>query len=199
VPTAPLIARLRHEAPDISAAILVRGLAPARGLAEAMRAGAAVYHWSAAADLAGIVRDVLGARALASADSHVLDALFVDLYPPACVRVLTHCVVQAHSRLNVSDVAANFHISRRSLTRRLRDGGWPPPLEVIEWGRFLRASLMQWRGTSGNISLSRAAGFSSPSAMRQAMRRLLGTSPLTPLYVMTMLRRRLEALAKLEQ
>jgi hypothetical protein len=87
--------------------------------------------------------------------------------------------------------------SRRTLGRHSLKAGWPAPEELIEWGRLLRASLIEWREQSSLVALAHASGFTGPQALRRTADRLLGEKTalpvtLTPLGVSAALRRRLE-------
>lgn len=198
LPHTAIIERLRQDAPDVAVVVLVREGTTALGLTDALRAGADIISWQSAEHLASLVNSLLGTRDLMIPPSEVIKALCEGFSPKACASLLLYCVEHAPMRLNVDDIASDLGVSRRSLSRRLLQSHWPAPLELIEWARLLRASLSQWMGRSGSQSLVRASGFASTAALRRSADRLLGSGELsgrvlTPLYVTTMLRRRIEA------
>lgn len=201
LPHTSIIERLRREAPDVAIAVLVRDGVTALGVTDALRAGAEVLAWGSPDELAARVHAFLSAGGPLSPSPEAITALCDGLVPDHCVRLLLHCVEHAHRQLSVEDIAADLNVSRRSLSRWLLRAQWPSPLELIEWGRLFRASLSQWMGRSGSESLVRASGFASTGAMLRTADRLLGEGSMTggavaPLYVTTMLRRRLEAAAR---
>lgn len=200
-PHTPIIERLRLEAPDVAVAVLVRDGASGLGVTDAQRAGAEVLAWESPDELASLVHAFIGARVPLSPSPETVKALCDGLAPEHCVRLFLYCVEHAHRRLRVEDIASHLNISRRSLSRWLSCARWPAPLELIQWGRLLRASLAQWMGRTGNVSLAHASGFVSPSALLRSMDRLLGPAAvsgggLAPLYVITMLRRRVEVVSR---
>lgn len=197
----PLIARLRREAPDIASAVLIRYGEPAHGVLDAVRDGASICYWKGETDLVDSIRAFGALESSPRSDPTVIRALLVGLHPDHCVHVLAHCTEFAHRRLRVEDVAHEFRVSRRSLSRWMRLASWPVPAELIEWARLLRASVVQWRDESNVAALARASGFSDPASLRRAASLLLKsqlpmTHALTPLLVTTMLRRRLESLSR---
>lgn len=199
--SAPLIARLGIEAPDIRRAVLIRVGESAGGVIEAARAGAEIHEWATVADLTRIVTGFIDQTAGVPTDMAAIGALIADLHPNVCVMMLLHCVERAPRQLSVDDVAAAFNVSRRTLCRWMQSNGWPAPSELIEWGRLLAASVIHWRVPSSTTALAHAVGFSSPAALRRARARLMGPdSPvvreLVPLQVATMLRRRIEKLSR---
>lgn len=193
--SAPLIERIRTELPDVLVVVLVQRGVSVKGVPEAIRAGAMVHHWSTAQEVAAGLRS-LGGASSALPEPAVLEALLSDLYPQLCVDVLLKSVMRAHLHLNVMLLADELHVSRRSLSRWLRDAGWPSPAAMIEWGRLLHASVLQWRDDASVTSLAQASGFRTPKALQRALRKHLSPGlqtavTITPLRVVMALRRRL--------
>jgi AraC-like DNA-binding protein len=181
--------------------VLVRSGTSLKGVPEAVRAGASVHQWSTPHDLAILVHSIGAALSHDQGDATVLEALVGDLHPRACADVLMKCVTLAHRHLDVVSLAIELRTSRRSLSRRLHAARWPAPAELIEWGRLIRASVVQWRGHGSAPALARAAGFATPASLRHAMRRRIGVEgiailELTPLRVSAALRRRVPKVAK---
>lgn len=201
VPSAPLISRLRSDAPDVSIGVLLHADSPAHGLREALRAGAAICTWDTTDTLVTAVHSLAGLDAMAVPEPRLLGALIDGFRPELCVRVLLHCAVHAHRRLRVEDVSAELQVSRRTLNRWMRSNSWPSPSEVIEWGRLFRASLIHWQSAGSSTALARAAGFASATALSRCASRMIDsglphTSALTPLHVTTSFRHRLDDLVR---
>ena len=194
--SAPLLARLRTEAPDVVPVVLARAGMSGNGIAEVVRTGAALFFWTSAERLVTDIHSLVGLAADQRSDSAAARSMMADLRPEHCVRVLIHCVENAHRHLSVEELAAGLGASRRSVSRWLRVGGWPSPAETIEWGRLLRASVLQWQESRSSVSLARASGFPTSQALQHATERLMGehtypSTALRPLSVMTKLRRRI--------
>ncbi|MEP6730049.1 MAG: hypothetical protein ABJE10_05405 [bacterium] len=197
-PCAPLISQIRRVAPSVRATVLLRSGLGARGVVEAVRAGAEVHSWSVAADLRRIVRTLSSGVTFDRTEVDVIATLIGDLTPRACCAALSTSAELAHCRLSVADLAEELHSSVGALSRTLREARWPSPSEVIDWGRLLRASIVRWREEGSMIALVDASGFADARALHRSATRLLGAShshasALTPLYVATMLRRRLKS------
>lgn len=196
VTCAPLAERLAAETPDIRVITLWHPDHDRDKLVDAIRAGSELFAVSAASD---IVRCMTGLRAtgsLAPVDLDAMRALLSDIEPPLLVEFLLVAVRSAHRGLTVGDFAELMGCSRRSLGRQCIQAGWPPPDELLDWGRLLRASMIQWRNQSTLVALAHAAGFTGPPALRRAVDRLLGEgavlpAALTPLGVGAALQRRL--------
>ncbi|MEO8622571.1 MAG: hypothetical protein ABI625_15975 [bacterium] len=200
VACAPLIARLRDKAPDVRVLLLLPSGSPGPGVVEAMRAGGVpVFFRTRSELLAYLTRDSEG-EPVSEQDHEAIRALVGDRHAPALVDMLVFCAVHAHQPLVVSELARSFGLSRRAFTRRARTASWPTPVELIEWGRLLRASIVQWRASASLIALAHASGFKSPLALRRAvarrlMQRVGVPHQLSPIRVGTALGRRLDDLA----
>lgn len=201
VPSAPMIERLRLEVPDIHIVVLAHTSESSREIASAIRCGAQIAVLGEQRDLRAVFAGLGRSGHLAARERHAIRALVAELDPAALVDILLQCARHAHRAMSVSDLSHLIGIPRRTLSRRARSAGWPPPAELIEWGRLLRASVMQWRESSSLIALARASGFVTASSLTLAARRRLGlmdvsARDLSPLPVSTALRRRLTALAR---
>ncbi|MEP6618045.1 MAG: hypothetical protein ABJE47_01970 [bacterium] len=198
---APLVERVLRDAREILPVVLVRQGSDARGIAEAVRAGAMLCTWTSEQDIADALLQLTGTPRATRADRPALTALAGDLRPAACVEVLLVCAEQSHLRLSVVDLATLLGRSRRSLNRWMHLAHWPPPSELIEWGRLLRASTIQWRDEESLSTLATAAGYRNVVALQRSAHKLLGTDAavnvsLTPLQVGTALRRRITSLSR---
>lgn len=196
VTCAPLADRLRAEAPDIRVVTLWRPDHDRDQLVEVMRAGSELFAVTTSTDIVRCVAGLRVAGALSTSELDAVRALLVGVDPPWLVDILLAAVRSAHRSLSVRDLAELAGYSRRSLSRQSMQAGWPPPEELIDWGRLLRASLIQWRDQSTLVALAHAAGFTGPQGLHRAADRLLGEATvipreLTPLGVGAALRRRL--------
>ena len=196
VTCAPLAERVATEAPDIRVVTLWQPERDRDQLADAIRAGSELCAVSSAADIVRCVTSLRASGAPASAELDALRSLLADIEPPMLVELLLTAVQSAHRGVGVGDFAELVGYSRQALGRQCVQAGWPPPEELLDWARLLRASVLQWREQSTLVALAHAAGFAGPPALRRAVDHLLGEAAvlptaLTPLGVGTALRRRL--------
>jgi AraC-like DNA-binding protein len=201
VTTAPLTTRLRAEVPDVRAITLWHPERDRDCLVETIRAGGEVVSIRSASDLADVVRGLRRSGALSGMEGEALRSLLADLNPPRLVDMLLSATHSAHRKLSVDDLAELVGVSRRTLARRASAASWPAPEELIDWGRLLRASLIQWREDRSVVALAHASGFASAQALHRAAERLLGydlmlPGRLAPLGVSAALRRRLAVLGR---
>jgi AraC-like DNA-binding protein len=195
---APLITRFREELPEVPCYVLVMLERPARGLAEAVRAGGRLVLVHDVSETRVFLERLQVVRGLSAFEHEAATALTRGLAPSRMVEVLMFCIRRAHERLNVAAIAEAFRVSRRSLARQAHLAGWPAPVELIEWGRLIYASVLMWRQAATLVALAEASGFDNADALRRASRRRLGVSTsvphdLSPLRVSAALRRRIGA------
>lgn len=192
---APLVTRLCTEAPDVRVITLWHPERDRTSLAEVIRAGSEPCTATCSDD---VVRCIAGLRAtgtLSAADMDALRSLLADLQPTWLVEILLAAVRSAHRGLSVADFSRVVGYSRRTLGRQSVQAGWPAPEELIDWGRLLRASLIQWREQSSLVALAHASGFPGPQSLHRTADRLLGEktplpAALAPLGVTAAFRRR---------
>jgi AraC-like DNA-binding protein len=195
VPSAPLIGRLRVHAPDTRVLLLMAPGSSRSGLAEAIRAGGEPAAFECVSELRAALSDTDHPRAMSTQECEAITDVLAGLQPSALVELLLFCVVHAHRHLVVDDVATWRGTSRRTLTRHARAAAWPTPAELIDWGRLLRASILQWRESSTLAALAHASGFHDTHGLHRTATRLLMRSvssarDLSPLRVSSGLRRR---------
>jgi AraC-like DNA-binding protein len=200
VACAPLIARLRDKAPDVRVLLVLPIGSPGPGLAEAMRAGGDPVFFRTESELLAYVTRDAETDVVSDQDHDAIRSLVGDRHAKALVDVLVFCAVHAHRPLGVNELASSLGLSRRAFTRRARIAAWPTPVELIEWGRLLRASIVQWRASASLMALAHASGFRSPLALRRAvarrlMQRVGVPHELSPIRVGAALGRRLDNLA----
>jgi AraC-like DNA-binding protein len=193
---APLATRLCAEVPDTRVITLWHPEHDRISLAEVIRSGSETFAATCAADVARCIAGLHESGRLSMADVDALRSLLGDVQPKWLAEILLAAVRWAHRGLSVSDFSNVVGCSRRTLGRHSRQAGWPAPEELIEWGRLLRASLIQWREQSSLVALAHASGFAGPQALHRSVNRLLGEATvipaaLTPLRVTTAFRRRL--------
>jgi AraC-like DNA-binding protein len=192
---APLATRLCAEVPDVHVITLWHPDRERAWLAEVIRAGSELCAAAIPADVARCIAGLRGAGTLSASEVDALRSLLADVQPEWLVDILLAAVRSAHRGLSVADFSRVVGYSRRTLGRHSLQAGWPAPDELIDWGRLLRASLIQWREQSSLVALARSSGFSGPQALHRTADRLLGErmlpATLTPLGVTAALRRRL--------
>ena len=194
---APLAVRLCTEAPDVRVITIWHPDHDRSHLIEAIRAGSEPFAARSGTDVARCIAGLRGAGTLSASEVDALRSLLADVQPAFLVEILLAAVRSAHRGLTVGDFSRLVGYSRRTLGRHSLQAGWPAPEELIEWGRLLRASLIQWREQSSLVALAHASGFTGPQALHRTADRLLGERTvlpvtLTPLRVSVALRRRLE-------
>lgn len=198
-PSSPLVARLAAQ--DVVVAVCIPPRAPTRGLAEALRAGARLLSWTTTDELRAQIEPLLDHSAMSEEERAALDDTLRELGPLPLRALLAQCAVHAHQRLDVGMLAGRVGMSARTLNRATQRAGWPPPGELIAWGRVLRAGLARWSGVESPAALARAAGFASVAAMAATIRDRLAVCAdlheLTPLRISRAFHRRLARRASL--
>jgi hypothetical protein len=200
LPSAPLITRLREHAPNVRILLLISPGSSQAGLAEAIRAGGEVLVVGREDELRSVLYRTEDAWLLTTREYDATQALVAGLRPDDLRETLLFCVLEAHRRLSVGDVASSRDASTRALGRQVRAARWPSVAELIDWGRLLRVSVLQWRESSGLAALAQASGFASTRALQHAGERLLYRAierpgDLSPLLVSSRLHRRVQRLA----
>jgi AraC-like DNA-binding protein len=159
--------------------------------------GARLLAWPTDAELQHAVDELLLPAPFDDADQRALDAMLDELAPPAMVGLVRHCTVLAHQRLSAIGLARALGVSQRTLSRMTYRAGWPPPSDLIVWGRVLRAIIMHWRGRDDAADVARLAGFRNAHALASALERCVGSGAtledLAPQRVSGALRRVLSA------
>ena len=148
-----------------------------------------------------MLRDALNPETYRATDDAAMAALLEGVSPRVLADMLLTAVRFAHQGLLVADLARLRGTSRRTLSRQLQTAHWPPAVEIIEWGRLLRAGLVSWREHHGVGALVAAAGFRNAQSLRRAAQRRIGEvgslpSQLRPLQISAALRRRVNALSR---
>lgn len=103
-------------------------------------------------------------NALAHCDPTVRDAVLA-------------AVTRAHENLSGDALARLLSIPRRSLTKRLTMGGFPPPPRLLTWGRLIVAAQMLDDLHRSADAVSAALRFPSGSAFRNTCQRYLHVTP----------------------
>ncbi|HVE77842.1 MAG TPA: helix-turn-helix domain-containing protein [Gemmatimonadaceae bacterium] len=86
-------------------------------------------------------------------------------------------VTRAHQRLAAPALARVLGVSRRVLNERLTQAGFPPPQQLLAWGRLLVAARMLEDPQRSADSIALALDFPSGSAFRNTCQRYLGATP----------------------
>jgi len=86
-------------------------------------------------------------------------------------------VTRAHERLNVDGLARLLALPRRTVAHRLAASGFPPPKQLLTWGRLIVAGhLLEDRHRSAD-RVAVALEFPSASAFRNICQRYLAATP----------------------
>jgi DNA-binding NarL/FixJ family response regulator len=119
----------------------------------------ATVEQAEARSLAGLIR-----RSFEGVDALATDALLL-------------AVTRAHERIGPEALTTLLAMPRRAVTQRLVAEGFPPPQQLLTWGRLIVAAHML---EDRHRSADRVAGileFPSGSAFRNTCQRYLGASP----------------------
>ena len=174
IPTRPIVERVLRDAPDALTVICVPPGESTRGLASALQIGARLLTWANDAQMQPALEALLGTVTTEDFDQGEIDVILAELVPTTMTAVLRHCISLAHRRLSVGALASTLGVSRRTLNRATRRAGWPPPSELIAWGRVIRACAIRWRGGDSPASIARRAGFRDFEALELAVQRRVG-------------------------
>jgi AraC-like DNA-binding protein len=162
-PTAPTIRQLREAFPRTPVLALAPAGRAAAGheLVAAVRAGADGIILEGVEDAGLALLDALDHAGDECVARVVLDELGPLLTKDARP-ILEFCLTQARRPLTVDAVAEALGMCRRTLGRRLRRAGMPPPLAVIGWCRLLVAARVMEE--SGRTLEQIALGLQFPGA-----------------------------------
>jgi len=123
------------------------------------RALSALLEQAEARSIAGVLR-----RSLTSVPPVVRDAILV-------------AVTRAPERLSPGRLATILKVSRRTLAEQLGKAGYPPPQQLLTWGRLIVAGhMLQDRHRTAD-SIANALEFPSASAFRNSCKRYLSATP----------------------
>jgi AraC-like DNA-binding protein len=120
---------------------------------------AAIIEQAEARGIAGVLRGTLA------------------LYHPTVRDAVLVAVTRAHERLTTESLARTVASSRRMLTRRLVEAGFPPPQRLLTWGRLIVAGQMLDDRNRSADGVALALRFPSGSAFRNTCQRYLGATP----------------------
>lgn len=165
LPTSTLVATLTSR----RAATVVIGLfSLGKALSEPdynlLRAG--VHHAVSLEDLdtTRLLRAALTAATKASLLNRVWRHLDSQLEPD--VRDFVRCGLLSDRGRSVSDAARALGVHRKTVWRRFRNAGYPPPRELLHWCHLLRASCAIEGSTRSVNSVADELEFCSPSGLR---------------------------------
>jgi len=190
--TRPLVECALREAPDALTVVCVPPGTSTRGLADVIQLGARLLAWPTDAELQHAVDQLLLPAPFDDGDQRALDAMLDELAPPRMVSLVRHCTLFAHQRLSVATLTSALGVSRRTLNRATYRAGWPPPSDLIAWGRVLRAAVAHSSGHDV-AEVVRLAGFRNSEALAAALEHYVGSgttlNDLVPLRITRAIRR----------
>ena len=96
---------------------------------------------------------------------------------PAVRDAVLVAVTRAHEQLTTESLARTVATSRRLLTRRLLEAGFPPPQRLLTWGRLIVAAQMLEDLNRSADGVALALRFPSGSAFRNTCQRYLRATP----------------------
>jgi len=114
-----------------------------------------------------------GARGVAG----LLRAALSDVRDAAVRDALMLVVTRAHEGLTPLSTARIVGLSRRALARALLAAGFPPPGQLVTWGRLIVAAGLMDDTHHSADRIALTLGFPSGSAFRNTCQRYLGTTP----------------------
>ncbi len=124
-------------------------------------------------DPAVAIRRVLSTSCSELATGRILHALrpivASGLWP-----FISYCAVEAEHAVSVAEVAAALHVSRRTLSWRLRRAGLPEPARVIAWCRLCHAASMLCESDRAVDEIAGILDFPSGNALQNMLRRYVG-------------------------
>jgi AraC-like DNA-binding protein len=110
------------------------------------------------------------------AANEVLEAMHT-LLPPEVEPIASYCLERAPAGPSVAEVAAAFHIHRKTLANRMAAAGLPPPACLISWCRLLLAARLLEDPGRAVERVALELGFGSGAALRNMLRRYTGLRP----------------------
>lgn len=167
---------LRRNAPRV--ALVAWSRADVTVLRDAFEAGRAGLDGLLLADVDDSPQRILAlveqaeARSIAS---HLRAALAQQ---PAVIRdAVLISVTRAHERLTPDGLARLLLLPRRVLSRRLEQAGFPPPHQLLTWGRLIVAAHLLEDTNRSADGVAAALEFASGSAFRNLCQRYLEATP----------------------
>ncbi len=178
--TAPAIQLVKHQCASIQVLVFLRSVVSSNALAVELfasaRAGADVLVLCGYDELIVALQKILAASGDRAALAIVIDKLS-PLLSEDTEPIIRFCLNRARQPLRVSLIAEALGVHRRTLVYRLSRAGFPSPQLLIGWIRlFLAVRLLQ----DGHQTVRHVAslfGFSSATALRNAMHRRTGLKP----------------------
>jgi AraC-like DNA-binding protein len=101
----------------------------------------------------------------------------IDTSDPAVRDAVLLAVTRAHERLGPDALARLLALPRRTVTQRLADAGYPPPQQLLTWGRLVVAGHLLEDPHRSADRVALALEFPSASAFRNTCQRYLGATP----------------------
>src|SRR5437660_1324003 len=81
-------------------------------------------------------------------------------------RPCAYCLMHVRSSLSVEELARAMNVNRKTLLKRFKRSGWPPPSSLIVWTKLLVAASLLEGGRYSVENAAREAGLQSSTAFR---------------------------------
>jgi AraC-like DNA-binding protein len=96
---------------------------------------------------------------------------------PVIREAVTAAITRAHEGLTPETLARRVAVPRRVLSKRLIEQGFPPPHQLLTWGRLIAAAQMLEEPKRTADAVAHALEFPSGSAFRNICHRYVGATP----------------------
>jgi len=174
---APVIRQVRDRLPSVPIAIYCTLTADAvREIVALTKSGADEVIFRTADDHAAALWPRLLISINRRAADEALDALH-SVLPTGIEPIISYCLDRAETGVSVAEVAAAFHVHRKTLVNRMAAAGFPAPACLISWCRLLLAARLLEDPGRAVEQVALELGFGSGAALRNMLRRYTGLRP----------------------
>jgi AraC-like DNA-binding protein len=174
---APVLRQVRDSLPSVPIAIYCSLTTDAaREVVALAKAGADEVIFRTADDHAARLWPSLLVSVNRRVAGEALD-LLQPLLAPDVEPIMSYCLERAESGVSVAEVAAAFHVHRKTLVNRMAAAGLPGPACLISWCRLLLAARLLEDPGRAVEQVALELGFGSGAGLRNMLRRYTGLRP----------------------
>lgn len=174
---AAVLRQVRDRLPSVPIAIYCAlTTAAVREVVALTKAGADEVIFRSPDDHAGALWFRLLVAVNRRAANEALDALH-SVLPTEVEPIISYCLDRAETGVRVGEVAAAFHVHRKTLANRVAAAGLPAPACLISWCRLLLAARLLEDPGRAVEQVALELGFGSGAALRNMLRRYTGLRP----------------------